>query len=294
MSDDRPQLVCSACSAGIDDYLTLKCEAPGGYFGNEVAFLCCQTCGFIFAPKNTHEYDSDQDFGKSSRPRANNRRVGTETRPGREYHMAVMAKEILEMAGSLPRSILIYGPGLSLDHVQLTRRFPDIQVHVCDLKNFQNNANFVPLDSHEKFDIVIACEVAEHFTDPRADFASLLSKVSDTGIAVLSTNISDGGELSLQEYPFIPGHTAYYSGRALKLLVRRVDPGLRVDFRTPRAALAQLGPRKRFVLIYRDDTWPGIADYFSRNLMAPSEAPYYRLGLVRRWNWLKRKLKNLK
>jgi SAM-dependent methyltransferase len=290
MSDDRSPLLCPACAERIDDCITLKCEAPGGYFGNEVSFLRCHACGFSFAPKNTHEYDSGLDFGKSSRPRANNRRVGTETRPGREYFMAVMAKDILQLAGVVPRSILIYGPGLSLDHAQLARRFPDIRVCICDLKNFQDDANFVPLDSRETFDIVVACEVAEHFTDPQADFASLLSKVSATGIAVLSTNISDGGELPLQEYAFIPGHTAYYSGRALTLLARRVDPGFRVDFRAPRAALAQLGPRKRYVLVYRDALWPGIADYFSRNLMAPSEAPYFRLGLVRRWNWLKRKL----
>ena len=292
MSDDRPQLVCSACDARIDDCPTLKCEARGGYFGYEVTFQRCHACGFTFAPNNTHEYDSGLDFGKSSRPRANNRRVGTETRPGREYFMAVMAKEILQLAGVVPRSILIYGPGLSLDHAQLARRFPDIRVGICDLKNFQGDSNFVPLDSHETFDIVIACEVAEHFTDPQADFASLLSKVSATGIAVLSTNINDGGELSMQEYPFIPGHTAYYSGRALTLLASRVDPRLRVDFRTPHAALAQLGPRKRYVLVHHDDAWPGIADYFSRNLMAPSEAPYFRLGLVRRWNWLKRKLRH--
>jgi hypothetical protein len=157
--------------------------------------------------------------------------------------MACMGKEILEHASQSCASILIFGAGLSKDHEHLSRAFPSIRIAVCDLDNFQRVANFIKPDSTERFDVVVACEVIEHFQDVASDFRNLISKVSDHGIGVLSTNISDGSDLSSLQYPFIGGHTAYYSGRSLLAISRRVSPVLRVDFRPPEAALAQLGPR---------------------------------------------------
>ncbi len=172
--------------------------------------------------------------------------------------------------------------------------FPYAQVNVCDLENFQKVETFIPIESKEKFDVVIVCEVAEHFTDPQKDFESLLSKLSGRGIAIISTNIHAGEDLRLQSYPFVPGHTAYYSARSLQEIIQSFDPELHVDFRLPTAALAQLGKHKRYVLIYREPVWSGIADYFSSNLTAPSEPSYFRLGIVRTWNWLRRRIKHLR
>ena len=291
MSASRPDAPCPACGSSRTETHAYRCRAKGAHFGRETNFHCCTSCGFMFAAQNAHHYDSAKDFGKGSKPGRTHLRVGTERRPGREYAMAVMAKEILDLAGTSARSILIYGPGLSLDHAHLARKYPDIRVFVSDLQNFQGHANFISLESDAQFDIVIVCEVAEHFTSPKEDFARLLSKLSPTGIVVLSTNINDGGDIRDQEYPFVPGHTAYYSGRALFSLVNAADSRLLVDFRVPRAALAQLGHQKRYVLIHRQETARGISDYFSSHLLAPSEAPYFRIGLSRKFAWVKRLLR---
>jgi hypothetical protein len=282
------QSTCQICSAKVEK-TTLKCKVRGENFGNEVTFLQCAKCGFSCAPENLHDFSEAQDFVGNNCPQEGHGRVGTGSQPGREYHMAIMAKEILQHAGLPPRSILIYGPGLSRDHLLLAKQFPEMRVYVCDLKNFQHAENFVAIEDHMQFDVVIACEVVEHFTQVISDFSSLFSKVSKFGIAVLSTNISDGGALFPLEYPFIRGHTAYYSGRALALIASQIDADLLVDFRAPQAALAQLGPRKRYVLIYRgNEVAAATALYFSANLMAPSEALVRPSAPIRWWRWLRR------
>ena len=282
------QSTCQICSAKVE-HMTLKCHVRGENFGNEVTFLQCAKCGFTSAPENLHDFSETQDFVGNNCPQEGHGRVGTGSQPGREYLMAVMAKDILQRSGLAPRSMLIYGPGLSRDHLLLAKQFPEIRVCICDLKNFQNAENFVALEDHVQFDAVIACEVVEHFTEIMGDFSLLLSKLSKSGVAVLSTNVSDGGALSSLEYPFIRGHTAYYSGRSLTLIARQIDADLLVDFRVPQAALAQLGPRKRYVLIYRgNDVASAVADYFSENLMAPSEALVRPSAPIRWWRWLRR------
>jgi hypothetical protein len=264
---------CQVCGSELPPPLTLTCRAYGPYFGNVVTFLECASCGFISAPNNTHEYATEADFHGIEMPDVNSGRVGSRLRPGREYFMASMANDIMERSELKAGSVLFYGAGMSLDHRRISDEFPNKVVKVCDLSNFQETENFISTDSQEKFDVVIACEVVEHFTDVKENFSKLLSKCSENGMVVLSTNISDESSLSSLEYPFREGHTAYYSGRSLILLMKQIDPAYKVDFRAPRASIAQLGSRKRYILIYRDvGIELGISDYFSRHLMAPSEA----------------------
>lgn len=263
---------CQACGSGDVRGFTSTCKASGPTLGKRLAFVECRSCGFVAAPENSYEFDSADDFRGNNAPDDRHGRVGTSERAGREFTMACMGKEILEHSGLPCASILIFGAGLSKDHERLALAFPSLRIAVCDLDNFQGVTNFIRPDSPECFDVVVACEVVEHFQNIASDFGGLISKVSGHGIGILSTNISDGSELSSLQYPFIGGHTAYYSGRSLLAISKRVDPALRVDFRAPEAALAQLGPRKRYVLLYAsEDVGSAVAQYFSRHLMAPSE-----------------------
>lgn len=272
MNFDALPRTCQVCESDLQPPSTLTCNAYGPYFGNVVTFLQCAYCGFVSAPGNTHEYATEADFHGIEMPDVNSGRVGSHQRPGREYFMASMANEILERSNLNAESVLFYGAGMSLDHRRISDEFPNKVVKICDLSNFQETENYITTDSREQFDIVIACEVVEHFTDVKENFSELLSKCSERGLVVLSTNISDGSSLSSLEYPFRGGHTAYYSGRSLILLMKQIGPDYQVDFRAPRASIAQLGSRKRYVLIHRDeDIGLGISEYFSRNLMAPSE-----------------------
>jgi hypothetical protein len=244
----------------------------------------------VRAPGNTHEFTATGDFAVASDnlPESKHGRAGTDAKPGREYFMARAAHEILECAGLEAKNIQVFGAGLSRDHAHIAREYPRAQVCVCDLANFQKAGNFVGMDDPRRFDIMIACEVVEHFTDLPANFITLLSKLSTNGLAVLSTNIADGTPLADLEYPYIPGHTAYYSGRAMKMLAHRVDPAFHVDFRLPQAATAQLGLRKRYIFVYRDPRIAsGIAEYFSLHAFAPSEPSIPLSFPVKCWHLLR-------
>jgi hypothetical protein len=78
---------------------------------------------------------------------------------------------------------------------------------------------------------VIACEVVEHFTNPRKEFSNLLKFLNKNGLLITSTNIRSRKADRITSYLFIYRHTSYYSGDSLLLLahVFRVF----IDFRTP-------------------------------------------------------------
>lgn len=263
---------CPACQQKLLAPEEISCRALCEEQGRRVRFLRCPSCNLVIAPENTYDFQSEGDFQQDNRPNEHRGRIGTHQWPGREFAMGCMGKEILERSGLPCSNILIYGAGLSTDHERLAETFSEIQVKITDLQNFQNASNFVEPESGERFDLVIACEVIEHFTDIPNDFVKLLSRVQPSGLGIMSTNVSDDSDIAEMQYPFFPGHTAYYSGRSLISIAKGMHDHLHVDFRVPLASLAQLGPRKRYVLMYRNHLIEeGIADYFSRHHMAPSE-----------------------
>ncbi len=236
-------------------------------------FTICESCDFCYAAKNKKAYHTETDFGQSAR-------VGDGSRPGREFEMARCGLEIL----GLPEArVLVYGAGVSRDH-ELIGKLPGVSVcKATDTDNFQETGAFIPLDAKESFDLVILCEVAEHFVHPRKAFASVLGFVADTGLLVVSTNISDGSDLSKHDYPFARGHVSYYSGQAMVELGRHF--GHHCDFRLPACALSLPGPRKRYIFFFRDAAVGArISLHFARVPFAYSEggAPVKRGGPPKR------------
>lgn len=238
--------------------------------GRTFDFVICKICGFIANPTNLHNY-LDAGFGATSRPETSTR-AGDGVTPRREYRIAEMGVDILgRLGGEHAADVLVFGSGLSYDHVLMKQRLPVGRVALSDMANFQEVDDFVPLSARDQqFDLVIASEVVEHFTSLDEDFENLFSKVKPGGLVVASTNIHDGTPLQRLLYPFLTGHTAYYTGRALQAICRRFD--LRVDFRTPAAALGEPGPRKRYLLFFRDPAvGECISQYFADHHLAPSE-----------------------
>lgn len=283
---------CEACDSPNTRKSRFTCETVGDQARKTLDFIICEECNFHFAPGNTHSYSSKDAFNAD--PYSAFGRVGTDSKPGREYSMARMGKEILHLADKKVGSILLFGAGLSKDHAWLRKEFPSVRVSVCDLENFQNIDNFVPINANERFDVLVACECIEHFTELESNFTNLLSKLSNNGIAIFSTNINDGTSVSRHGYPFIVGHTSYYSGRALQKIAKRVDASLEVDFRAPLASLGQLGGTKRYVIMHSD---PAIreatSEYFAAHLMADSE-PIVHLPLAFRIHrFLRRKARKM-
>jgi len=282
---------CEACDSPNTRKSKFTCETVNDQFGKTLDFIICEDCNFHFAPGNTHSYSSKDAFDAD--PYSAFGRVGTDSKPGREYSMARMGKEILDLAGKKVGSILLFGAGLSKDHAWLRKELSSVRVSVCDLENFQNIDNFVPIDSDERFDVLVACECIEHFTELESNFTNLLSKLSKNGIAIFSTNINDGASVSRHGYPFIVGHTSYYSGRALQKIAKRIDASLEVDFRAPLACPGQLGSKKRHVLMHSDPAIrEAISEYFAGRLMADSEPIVHPTLAFRVRRLLNRKIRN--
>ncbi|HYG05374.1 MAG TPA: methyltransferase domain-containing protein [Stenotrophomonas sp.] len=260
---------CPACNSPAVESEMVACALPGM---EQLAFrfLTCRDCGFVSNPDNRHDYLAE-GFDGPSTP-GESARTGDGLRPRREYRMAQMAADILERCVPGRRGeLLVYGAGLSRDHALIAHDLPFRRIALCDMANFQQVEDFIAHDSRgETFDVVIASEVIEHFVDLEADFAHLFSKVRHDGVVVASTNLADGAPLQRLSYPFSLGHTAYHSGRSLQAVCRRF--GMRVDFRTPANATRGAGPRKRYVLFYRDPQMgEAIAQYFADHHLAPSE-----------------------
>lgn len=224
----------------------------------------CRPCGHVGAPDNFKDYASFT----SPKQLGNTPRVGSEKKPGREYFMAKMAIEAL---GKDDVSVLVCGPGRSVDYRRIATLGKVKKLAIADLMKFYDDAEWVDLNAPiaEQFDIVICCEVIEHFTDPPNDFRKTLGYVNDDGMVVCSTNIYDGGNLAKHRYLFSLGHTSYYTPTALAHIAK--DNGVYVDFRLPEVA-TKLGLRKRYVIFTRSQqTLQNLAVYFGSHPFAPSE-----------------------
>lgn len=225
----------------------------------------CGRCGHVANPENTKDYSSMKKLGKM----ALRDRVGSEEHKGREYHMARLGTAILHRDGL---DVLVYGAGRSFDNKHIEKLRHVRKVVIADVMRLRDDAEFV--DSNKpaprRFPLVLACEVIEHFLKPREEFGKLFSYVERDGILVCSTNIYDGTDLSEHGYIFSKGHTSYYTPESLTAIARA--HGYYADFRVPRVATGDPGPRKRYVLFSRSrHVMENTACYFGRHMFAPSE-----------------------
>jgi SAM-dependent methyltransferase len=261
------QAACRACASGLVYSERLVCRARRAA-GKSATFVICRNCGLAFAPEHVHAYEGAQSFSRKSKPgNSKKARVGDGKRAGREYHIAAMGVAILQK----PRpSVLVFGAGLSRDFLLIEKKLRVSRAAVCDLGNFMAASDFVPIDAKASFDIVVASEVIEHFTDFERDFGNLFSKRGEHGIVIAATNISDGAPLERMVYPFSASHSAYYSGESLYHVARRF--GLEADFRAPQLAYIGGSPRKRYIIFGKREELSLAALYFSKKLWAPCES----------------------
>jgi SAM-dependent methyltransferase len=235
--------------------------------GKRTEVRTCGRCGHVAILDNFHDYTesrSVEDLGVAPR-------CGTLEQPGREFGMAKMAAEVL---GRGRLDVLVYGAGRSLDNIHIAALPKVRRVAIGDIMRVRDDADFVDVSepASETFDVVVACEVIEHFTQPREDFAKLFGFMHRAGMLVCSTNIYDGGNLGHQGYIFGRGHVSYYTPEALRTIAKA--NGLHVDFRVPLSGTGSAGPRKRYVIFtYSPVLMESVSDYFGRTMYAPSEAP---------------------
>lgn len=241
------------------------------YVGKKLFIRHCNSCGFT-QPVHAELLNDDVSDEASKRLDTDlrNLRNSTDDRPGREYHMAALGHEIQSSCGHTPKSLTFFGAGINKDHRWVQEKYKNINIKLVDLANYQNHPNFESISETSKSSLVIACEVIEHFYDPIKHFENLFNIVEDDGLIICSTNINDGSNIENHNYPFIYGHTAYWSPLALISVAARF--GFNADFRNPKLCFSKQWVRKRYVFFYRNmRTHMSIAEYFGRRLFAPSE-----------------------
>lgn len=224
----------------------------------------CKTCGYVHMPG--HVESRYQGKTEMEQLPAGHSRLGTIDVPGREFHMAKMAVDIL---GGSRHDVLLYGAGRSLDNHHI-EKLPEVRrVAIGDIMKVRDDAEFIDANDppRKRFSVVVASEVIEHFRDPHEDFAKLFRLVKRDGLLVCGTNIYDGGPLAADRYIFYPDHTSYYTPHVLRRIANKA--GVHIDFRSP---LVGQGMRKRYVLFSRSaDVMESVAVYFGTEVYAPSE-----------------------
>ena len=202
----------------------------------------------------------------------NCQRIGNTERPGREFQMARMALQILGRKGG--QDVLVYGAGRSLDNLHIQRLRRAGTVSIADIMKVRDDAPFIDVNhpGEQRFPVVVASEVLEHFRDPWSDFATLLGMVDPRGLLVCGTNIHDGRpNLEHDRYIYYRDHTSYYSVESIRRIATAM--GFYVDFRFPDG----LARRKRYILFTRSlAVLERTADYFGRVPLAPTEAALKR------------------
>jgi hypothetical protein len=225
----------------------------------------CQRCQYVSNPGNTVDYSAFESVEKFRLTP----RVGTADHRGREFHMAQMGVDILQRPGL---EVMVFGAGRSLDYRHIAQ-LPEVKgVVMSDVVDLGVDADFINITqgTSRRFDLIIACEVVEHFVDPRTEFPRLFKLLTRNGLLVCSTNIYDGRNVAKHTYLYSRGHVSYYSPRAIREIARRSR--MRFDFRVPEIVTGTAGPRKRYVLFSRSaDNMRQVVEYFGRHPYAPSE-----------------------
>jgi SAM-dependent methyltransferase len=225
-------------------------------------FDACPRCGYYFAAKNFNDYEhNNQSIFKAKKTA----RVGDGTTPGREYYMTVSAIDALQR-DSL--TIAVFGAGLSRDH-ELIRAHPAVaHCAVIDLVNFQGSEYFEPVTTKRQFDIMVASEVFEHFMRPRKELARCLTLLRSDGLLVASTNLNAKKNIAAQAYPFLYGHTSYYSNRSLVVLAHLCGGSIRIV----RPEYAKISPAKRYLYFTKSATIDALlGNYLAAHPVPPSE-----------------------
>lgn len=263
VSASSPAEPCPVCGTSTEN-VEFVCEVQP-YVGKHQRGMRCLGCGLLRFPENVGRFEVRPGAGCERDLRSF--RNANDERPGREFHMAQMG---VEMLGRDDARVVFFGAGLNTDWQWLQRAHPEIRVTLVDLENLQGVSHFEEISQATPADIVVASEVIEHFADPVEHFQSLFRLLKDDGILICSSNIYDGTDIRRHMYPFVPGHVAYWT--PLSLIQMAANARCFVDFRTPEIGLTRGGPRKKYILFYRQaETAFRVSLYFGTRMFAPSE-----------------------
>lgn len=172
---------------------------------NRIEYCECINCGLVFSPKLCNW--SKEEFSKFIYNK-DYIKVDPQYKKERAEHFAYFLNSTF---GHLPLSHLDYGGGNGV--LSNTLKKLGWNSTFCD--PFYNVE--IP---NKKFELVTAIEVVEHHPNPKLFISEIYEVLSDKGIVVFSTGISDYHADPLNWWYTAPrnGHVVIYTTKALELL----------------------------------------------------------------------------
>jgi hypothetical protein len=196
--------ICDRAAIGLFDLPSEKCS--GGKMavpGHPVTYFECTACRFLFA---NHEADYDSEYWKHLDPVPDGRVLET-------------MRLFLWAGGRQQDSWLDYGCGHG--YTVKAAREMGLEAYGADIGTPQGEYLY-PIEEAPLVDIVTACEVVEHFTDPVRSFKHV-AELARRGFA-FQTAYYDPDHCGRDWWYLGPanGHVSLYSVRSLELLAEMV------------------------------------------------------------------------
>lgn len=213
----------------------------------------------------------------------------------REHFLAHLLKSLIGA-----ETFLLYGSGATRAPIVL--KHEDFAVKALDVSNsavqFLNEASGATIAFTHKtapqgmnFDVVIACEVFEHFNDPKRWFGFINGFLRGDGIICGSTDFCPGGDIYEGDgrpgYMSLLGHTFYWSQQSMEWLASRFGMKF-ISFEMqcpgsiyPDSRFGILFPNKRIFFFTRsEDAYRKLTELRSRLPVLPLDTRDYwdRMG----------------
>jgi SAM-dependent methyltransferase len=229
-------------------------------------FHRCGDCGFIFC--NDHDLSLKKGMGME----------GSWSGPGGGgYREQYLCERLHRDLGR--KRFLLYGTGNTPTFETL--RNQGFDVVGCDISQdvvayktrcFGESSFFTPetLPVNSKFDVIVAVEVFEHFSEPKQALAFLVDHLSADGIICGTTDFHPGGPIEDSNNPgymSLKGHVAYWSSRSMSWVAalfglqltafEMIRPGSVL----PDEKFGQLWPNKRVFFLSKGHSH---ANYFEK------------------------------
>lgn len=254
-----PQPYCQVCFAPQ----TRPYVARDRSHGLRMTVQVCERCGYVEMPDAARrsQIRTVVPGRMRSRGRAADRR-------DRELGMALLAVDVLARPDL---SVLLCGYGRSAGNRCVARLAAVAQVVGQDITAISEDREFVGdgPSGGERFDVVIAADIVERFSDPHAGFAKVFGLVAPDGVLICSLRVYDSRDLGQQRHRFGRTHASHYTPKSLRRLAGAHNQY--VDFRLP-AREPHAGKRQRYVIFARSQTvMESVSDYFGRHRFAPPD-----------------------
>lgn len=227
-------MICKIC--GYRTNLIYSVVLKDVQFGRCCEYFECQHCGFCFTPSFDNLTSTEwAAFYKYPDYLDQDRWGMLEWKgigPGRT-EILINSLEYGELLiGRIPNKILIHGNGLSkaLENLNSLEKYNGRVYATFSYTGHKNEINDMNFVNRNEYDLIIAAEVFEHFSDPVKEFGLLQTFLTVGGCMVGTTG---SVEKFKEQYPEDPyryliaqprnGHLCFYSKSAIEIISEKLN-----------------------------------------------------------------------